>query len=91
MEVEDNKICNLKIYIDFYKGEGEGLDSNISDVKEVYVGEIGAEEKDYSVDEAIANNTNTVADEPIILKIKREISIIYGMDMEDIYIALMEE
>lgn len=91
MEVEDNKICNLKIYIDFYKGEREGLDSNISDVKEVYVGEIGAEEKDYSVDEAIANNTNTVADEPIILKIKREISIIYGMDMEDIYIALMEE
>lgn len=86
MEVEDNKICNLKIYIDFYKGEGEGLDSNISDVKEVYVGEIGAEEKDYSVGEAVGNNTNTIADEPIILKIKREISIIYGLDMEDIYI-----
>lgn len=86
MEVEDNKICNLKIYIDFYKDEGEGLDGNISDVKEVYVGKIGAEEKDYSVGEDVGNNTNTVADEPIILKIKREISIIYGMDMEDIYI-----
>ena len=48
-------------------------------------------EKDYSVGEAVGNNTNTVADEPIILKIKREISIIYGLDMEDIYIALMEE
>lgn len=92
MEVEDGKICNLKIYIDSYMDKIEDSPGNISQVKEVYVEEIGVEEEEFSLDEAAANNTyNIDKDEPIILKIKREMSMIYGLSIDDIYIVLAEE
>lgn len=107
IKIKEDRIYAIEISMGTYSGISEKTDNNrdkfrnsgeICQVKDVYVGNIEinsgnteqqedvSDEKSITVDKIINNEQ-----EPIINKIKQELSIIYGLDMEDVYIVLMEE